>query len=62
MPMTKTATCAKCGAQITLIKTGVTEYSYKWVTDPHKPNSTWKCHTTRDFPLRSHAPEEKAPA
>jgi hypothetical protein len=53
----KIATCKQCGRPIHLVKTGVT--TYKWVTNPAKPNKTWTCSTSIDFPLRAHAPRER---
>jgi hypothetical protein len=52
----KTDICKLCGARIYLVKTGVE--TYKWVTNTEKPNKTWSCKRSIDFPLRSHAPKE----
>ena len=62
----KQSTCRRCGAMIYLVKGGTSrattkkaaETWFRWVTRPDKPGDTWKCQTSREFPLRSHEPRD----
>ena len=37
-------------------KVGLTEDSFKWVTDAKRAKTRWKCGDDPAFPVRSHAP------
>lgn len=49
--------CERCDREIHFAKTGVN--SYKWVTNPAKPKTSWKCDPTMEYPVRSHAPKQE---
>jgi len=53
-----TRVCRNCGAVIQLVQTG--PQTYKWVTNPLRFQSSWKCGRDPDFPLRSHEPKESS--
>jgi hypothetical protein len=52
---TKTSICAVCQGKITLAQTGTN--TWKWVTDPAKPNASWRCGRDPDWPVRGHDPD-----
>ena len=51
--------CGRCGATIHLVKGGADRKGvewFRWVTNPKRPQDSWKCQPTAEWPVRSHSP------